>query len=134
MAAAIPKKVWAITSRGLGVGGECVSHFLAGFIGLAFPVVTNFLCMMQILPKKQVVAKSPVKAAATTTQKSSSSEDSSSEEEEEEEEQKKPMKKKPGDWAWELSKLHNCSHCVKLSVELPDMTASFSWRKAHCLL
>lgn len=53
--------------------------------------------MTQTVPKKQVVAKAPVKAAATPAQKSSSSEDSSSEEEEEEE-QKKPVKKKPGDW------------------------------------
>lgn len=37
---------------------------------------------MQTIPKKQVVAKAPVKVAATPTQKSSSSEESSSEEEE----------------------------------------------------
>lgn len=49
---------------------------------------------MQTIPKKQVMAKAPIKVAATPTQKSSSSEESSSEEEE----QKKPVKKKPGDW------------------------------------
>lgn len=49
---------------------------------------------MQTIPKKQAMAKAPIKVAATPTQKSSSSEESSSEEEE----QKKPVKKKPGDW------------------------------------
>lgn len=55
----------------------------------------NFFSPMKTAPKKQVVAKAPVKVTAAPTQKSSSSEDSSSEEEEE---QKKPMKKKAGDW------------------------------------
>lgn len=59
---------------------------------------------MQTVPKKQVVAKAPVKAVATLTQKSSSSEDSSSEEEEE---QKKTLKNKPGDWTWRV-KLYDC--------------------------
>jgi hypothetical protein len=49
---------------------------------------------MKTVPKKQVVAKAPVKVAAAPTQKSSSSEDSSSEEEEG---QRQPMKKKAGD-------------------------------------
>lgn len=57
---------------------------------------------MKTVPKKQVVAKAPVKVAAAPTQKkvaptqkSSSSEDSSSEEEEG---QRQPMKKKAGDY------------------------------------
>lgn len=76
------------------------------WLGQHFPVVTDFLCMMQAVPKKQVVAKAPVKVAAAPTQESSSSEDSSSEEDEEQE-QKKPVKKKPGDRTWGV-RLHDC--------------------------
>lgn len=94
---------------------------------------------MQTIPKKQVVAKAPVKMAAAPAQKSSSSEDSSSEEEEEEQ-KKKPMKKKPGDWTrgvkLPLMRAQRqevlCSHHVDLGL-----TAGLSQRKEKaksCLL
>lgn len=84
--------------------------------------------MMQAVPKKQVVAKAPVKAAATPTQKSSSSEDSSSEEEEEEE-QKKPVKKKPGDWT-RGGQLHDCDQGP--CAEGPLVTMCSLCRIARC--
>ena len=102
-------------------------------------MVIDFLCVMQTVPKKQVVAKAPVKAAAAPAQKSSSSEDSSSEEEEEKEQKKKPMKKKPGDWTRGV-KLRDCDQGPMAGGPLQSprgpwhVSASFSQREEKATL